>query len=295
LRERLRKSGKLLFEFTDALREFVFQIFADCSGGNSSPSYPADAGGCIFCTALQPAPFFLDAEVFFLSYDAYFVGAMDRKQNLWPIVLLLGLVVLILTAALAFDRATNLPARMLDSFTDRSTAKAKEIRDAFVQLFQLQPRVTVNNHVFFEQTKTALELAVVDRDTEVTQQLSNTWLGSTKTIRIRATYRVKAGFALPENLTVNVSDQNISVKVPPAKILSVEPLSVQVEQLQNGLWNQIQAKDIEDELKTMPEIARSKESTLPAEAQQKFRDLLTAKLSNLPVKIELEQQNAERR
>ena len=54
---------------------------------------------------------------------------MDRKQNLWPIVLLLGLVVFILTATLAFDRATNLPARMLDSFTDRSTAKAKEIRE----------------------------------------------------------------------------------------------------------------------------------------------------------------------
>lgn len=220
---------------------------------------------------------------------------MDRKQNLWPIVLLLGLVVLILTAALAFDRAAHLPARVLDSLTDRSTAKAKEIRDAFVQLFQLQPRITVNDHVFFEQTKTVLELAVVDRDTEVTRQLSNTWLGSTKTIRIRATYRVKAGFALSENLTVDVSDQNVTVKVPPARILSVEPLSVQVEQLQNGLWNQIQAKDVEDELKTMPEIARSKESTLPAEAQQKFRDLLTAKLSNLPVTLEVEQQNAERR
>jgi len=188
-----------------------------------------------------------------------------------------------------------LPARVLDSLTDRSTAKAKEIRDAFVQLFQLQPRITVNDHVFFEQTKTVLELAVVDRDTEVTRQLSNTWLGSTKTIRIRATYRVKAGFALSENLTVDVSDQNVTVKVPPARILTVEPLSVQVEQLQNGLWNQIQAKDVEDELKTMPEIARSKESTLPAEAQQKFRDLLTAKLSNLPVTLEVEQQNAERR
>ena len=114
---------------------------------------------------------------------------MDRKQNFWPIVLLLGLVVLILTAALALDQVTNLPARMLDSLTERSTAKAKEIRDAFVQLFQLQPRVTVNNHVFFEQTKTALELAVVDRDTEVTQQLSNTWLGSTKTIRLRSDNR----------------------------------------------------------------------------------------------------------
>lgn len=219
---------------------------------------------------------------------------MDRKQNLWPIVLLLGLVILILTAALAFDQAAHVPARMLESLTDRSTVKAKEIRDAFVQLFQLQPRVTVNDHVLFEQTKNALELAVVDRDTEVTRQLSNTWLGSTKTIRIRATYRVKAGFALSQNLTVDVSNQNVTVKVPPARILSVEPLSVQVEQLQNGLWNQIQAKDVEDELKTMPEMARSKASMLPAEAQQKFRDLLTAKLSNLPVKLEIEQQNAER-
>jgi hypothetical protein len=24
------------------------RFFTDCSGGNSSPSYPADAGGCIF-------------------------------------------------------------------------------------------------------------------------------------------------------------------------------------------------------------------------------------------------------
>src|SRR6516225_10191178 len=71
LRERLRKSGKLLFEFTDALRDFVFQIFADCSGGNSSPSHPADAGGCIFlyCFAAGTTIFF-GRRSFFLSYDA---------------------------------------------------------------------------------------------------------------------------------------------------------------------------------------------------------------------------------
>jgi hypothetical protein len=219
---------------------------------------------------------------------------MDRKQNPSAIVILLAVVVLILATALAFDRATNLPARMLDSLTNRSTAKAKEVRDAFVQLFQLQPRITVNNQVFFEQTRTALELAVVNRDTEVTQQTSHTWLGSTKTIRIHAIYRVKAGFALPHDLNVNVSDQNVIVKVPRATILSVEPLSIKVEQLQNGLWNQIQPQDVENELKAMPEIARSKESTLPDEAQQKFRELLTTKLSNLPLKIEIEPENVQR-
>jgi hypothetical protein len=32
------------------LRDDFVITFMDCSGGNSSPSYPADAGGCTFLT-----------------------------------------------------------------------------------------------------------------------------------------------------------------------------------------------------------------------------------------------------
>jgi hypothetical protein len=36
------------FEFPITLGDYTASIFTDCSGGNSSPSYPADAGGCTF-------------------------------------------------------------------------------------------------------------------------------------------------------------------------------------------------------------------------------------------------------
>ena len=75
------------------------------------------------------------------------------------------------------------------------------------------------------ETKPALELAVVDRDTDITHDAAETWFGSTKTIRMHATYRVKAGFDLSKKLEVNVAGQDVNIKVPKATILSVEPLS----------------------------------------------------------------------
>jgi hypothetical protein len=42
------KIGNNSFEMSLGLGKYNFRFFTDCSGGNSSPSYPADAGGCIF-------------------------------------------------------------------------------------------------------------------------------------------------------------------------------------------------------------------------------------------------------
>ena len=36
------------FEIPEICSTVTMKVFSDCSGGNSSPSYPADAGGCIF-------------------------------------------------------------------------------------------------------------------------------------------------------------------------------------------------------------------------------------------------------
>ena len=135
----------------------------------------------------------------------------------------------------------------------------------------------MNETAVFDQTKTALELVVVDRDTDVTHDSAETWFGSTKTIRIHATYRVKAGFDLSKNLEVSVAGQEVNIKVPKATILSVEPLSLTVDELRNGLWNKIQPQDIDRELKKMPELARAKAASLPDEAEQTFERLLSRK------------------
>ena len=123
---------------------------------------------------------------------------------------------------------------------------------------------------------------MVSRDTDVTHDAAETWLGSTKTIRIHATYRVKAGFDLSKKLEVSVAGQEVNIKVPKATILSVEPLSLGVEELRNGLWNKIQPQDIDRELQKMPELARAKAASLPDEAEQTFAALVIGKTGRPP-------------
>ena len=127
---------------------------------------------------------------------------------------------------------------------------------------------------------------MVDRDTDITRDTAETWFGSTKTIRIHATYRVKAGFDLSKKLEVNVAGQDVNIKVPKATILSVEPLTVTVDELKNGLWNKIQPEDIDRELKEMPELARTKAASLPDEAEQTFERLLSERLGDLHVHVQ---------
>ncbi|MBV8414441.1 MAG: DUF4230 domain-containing protein [Verrucomicrobia bacterium] len=213
---------------------------------------------------------------------------MDRKRHLFPIVLLLVALLLVFTGKTLFDQVTSWPARMINSASDQASAQVRKIRDAFVDLFELQPKITVNQEVMYDQAKTAPELAILSRDIVVTRDAAQTWLGSTKTIRIHATYRVKAGFDLAQKLEVNVSDREAEIKIPKAKILSVEPLSVVVEELRDGLWNKIQPQDVDRELARMQELARAKAGSLPDDAEQSFERLVSQKLGDLNVHIEIQ-------
>jgi len=211
---------------------------------------------------------------------------MDCKRNVWPWVLLLGALLLVLAGALVLDRVASWPAQELDSLIHQTSTKAKKVRDALFDVFQLQPKISIDNSLLFDQTKTALELAVVSRDTEVIRNTRQTWIGSTKRIRIHAKYRVKAGFDLSRKLNVEVTDYGVAVKVPKAKILSVEPVFLSIEELRDGLWNKIQAQDLDSALWATLELARWKEATLPEEAEQTFKKLLSEKLDNLHLHVE---------
>jgi hypothetical protein len=217
---------------------------------------------------------------------AVFFMVMDPRKYLWPAVLLLVLLLIVLTGKVLFDEVTSWPARELQSVSDQASAEARKIRDAFVDLFQLQPKISVNETVAFDQTKTALELAVVSRDIEVTRDAAQTWMGSIKTIRMHATYRVKAGFDLSQKLEVNVAGREVNIKVPKASILTIEPLSIIVEELRDGLWNKIQPQDVDRELQRMQELARTKASSLTNDAELTFKRLLSQKLGDLNVHLQ---------
>jgi hypothetical protein len=183
----------------------------------------------------------------------------------WKAVLLVAFLALLGVGAWIYYRTVTIPENM-----------TREVLRAFREVAQVQPRITVHDHVVVEQTKEALELAVVSRETHVERETSHEWLGSTKRIRLRGTYEVKAGFDLSEHLLVRIDGRRIRIELPPPKVLSINPVNTEVLVLENGLWNKIRAEELEVELKALPDLARKKarQIDLPSEALQAFQKRL---------------------
>jgi len=87
----------------------------------------------------------------------------------------------------------------------------KDLRSAFVDIAHLQPRITINNHVYLEQTTPTSELAIVTRRIEVDHEFQNTWAGSSKRVKLHATFAVKAGFDLRQGLSIDVRPDEINL------------------------------------------------------------------------------------
>ncbi len=164
----------------------------------------------------------------------------------------------------------------------------RKARDAFVEIARMQPRVTINNRVYLEQTTSVAELALVSRRTEVEHEFEHTWAGSTKRVKLHGTYNVKAGFDLRQNISVNVQPNEITIQLPHAVILGVEQEEVDVLEFQNGLWNRISAEDVQNELAQLPKLAREKvaQANLTGEAEAALQKQLEQRLgSSRPIHL----------
>lgn len=174
-----------------------------------------------------------------------------------------------LTIFLALLAAGGWTAYRIETFPQRT---ARDVSRAFAEIAQIQPKITVHDHVIFEQTSPVLELAVVTRETSVEREMEHEWLGSKKRIRIRGTYSIRAGFDLTQPFIVRIEDRRIFTELPPAQILAIDPLNVEVLAFENGLWNKVSATELEAELRALPALARRKaaESGLIKEAVDAF-------------------------
>jgi len=217
---------------------------------------------------------------------AVLFAAMKLRHLLPTLALIVTLTLLLLTAGFIIDRLASLPARAVHSASNQAEIEVAKVRDAFIELFHMQPNISLSENVVLDQTATTPELAIVSRDVEVRRDAMQTWWGSTKTIRMHSVYRVKAGFDLSHELQVQPRESGIAIGVPRAKILSVEPILMNIEELRDGLWNKIQASDVEREVKRMPEIARAKSDSLPEEAEQTFKRLLAQKIADQNIRLE---------
>jgi len=193
-----------------------------------------------------------------------------RGRISWPVAITLVVLIAAAVVVIIFLRLESWPARTAKQGTAELERLGRDLRSAFVDIAHLQPRITINNRVYFEQTTTTSELAIVSRRIEVEHEFAHTWAGSSKRIKLHGTFAVKAGFDLRQNLAVDVRPDEIVVQLPHAQVLGVEQEQLEVLEFENGLWNRISANDVQNELSILPQLARQKaeESGLPAEAER---------------------------
>ena len=175
-----------------------------------------------------------------------------------------------MVVVIIFWRIETWPARTAQQSTAELEKLGKDLRGAFIEIAHLQPRITINNRVYMEQTTPVSELVVLSRRIEVEHELLHRWVGSSKRVKLDGTFIVKAGFDLQQNLSVDIRPNEIIVQLPHGRILGIEQEQVDVLAFENGLWNRISGQDMQSELSILPELAREKaaESDLPAAAER---------------------------
>lgn len=140
------------------------------------------------------------------------------------------------------------------------TDLAEATAEGFRQMFNITPRVMIEETVVIEQNTPVAELAVTSRSLLVDHIWSHTWLGSTKTIHLRGAFTAKAGFDLgrPFTITIERSPLAVTAELPPPEILSVELDSYAIVEDRSGWWNRIADIDREEAVRALHRIAREK-------------------------------------
>lgn len=198
----------------------------------------------------------------------------------WPAALTLVVLIVAAVLLIVFLRVETWPGRTAHQSATELERLGKDLRSAFVDIAHLQPRIKINDRVYMEQTVPTSELTVLSRRVEVEHEMQHTWAGSSKRVKLHGTFAVKAGFDLRKEVSVNINPDSIIIQLPHGQILGVEQEQVDVLEFQNGFWNRISAADVQNELGTLPQLARQKaaESNLPGQAEHELEQQLESRI-----------------
>ncbi len=190
------------------------------------------------------------------------------------------MLIVAVVAFVIFLRLETWPARTARQSSAELERLGKDLRAGFIDIAHLQPRITINNRVYVEQTAPVSELVVVSRGIEVEHEFLHSWVGSSKRVKLHGTFTAKAGFDLRQHVTIDIRPTEILVELPHAQILGIEQNQVDVLAFENGLWNRISGADVQSELSILPQLARQKaaESGLPEEAERILQQQLDQRI-----------------
>jgi hypothetical protein len=96
----------------------------------------------------------------------------------WPLAFTLIAFILAIAVVIIFLRVETWPARTARQSALELERVGKDLRAAFIDIAHLQPRITINNRVYMEQTTPVSELVVLSRRFQIEHEFLHTWVGS---------------------------------------------------------------------------------------------------------------------
>lgn len=153
--------------------------------------------------------------------------------------IVLIIVLLVTVSIAAYVLLVIIPARVARQSYEGAKEIGRDIREAF----QFTPEITVNNVVVLQQQTPVLELAVLSQTFRHEYEWTNTWLKSTKKIKITGTLEAKAGFDLNQKFSIRIEEEKAYVILPDPKLLSLEPKGDISFKDENGIWNWVKPED----------------------------------------------------
>lgn len=159
---------------------------------------------------------------------------------------------------------------------DVAGSLAQSTATAIREMFNVTPRITVDEVVVVEQNSPIAELATVERELYTQYTWKHSWLGSTKELTVRGVFLAKAGFDLrkPFHIDIRRNPLTISTQLPPAELLSLDMQKYSVVTDEDGWWNKVTAHDRQQAVRALLRSAREKaaDSGIREEAERSFEE-----------------------
>ena len=187
----------------------------------------------------------------------------------------------------------------LHSCTAAVNQTVDHVRDAFAQVLNIRPEITVNQRVVLTQTAPIAELAVVTKEELVTiglnehlEVLSLQIPLTEKKLTAEATYRLKAGFDLRKPFSVEIDPVThaLHAVMPHAKILSVEQVGDLIYHGEDATLNRITDEERTQILSNLNAAAHdaAEKSSLKMEAEQQVTQRLNEIMNHNGQSLEVE-------
>lgn len=144
----------------------------------------------------------------------------------------------------AAERGQDMAGEAIHGGYDLATRVGQDLSD----FFNFQPEITVGSTTVFEPATQIEELTLAQKTFTHEVRYETTWLGSTKTLVMRGTFRAKAGVPINDDFRIQIAPggDRLTIFHSPVELLSCELQDYKIVSAKAGWWNKISDEEKED-------------------------------------------------